>query len=231
MTANPDTASDIASLLEWYTAAGGPDWELGIALAIAGVIGASVTVYLLLGDFLPAMGGRARITALEVELEDVRRRKQESISRREKLLAEPTPDTDRIRGEEQVTADYAAEVDRLSTTVRSETRRLQAMGIPLYLLLGGVFAAVVADDLLQAAIVGFGWTAVASRLGFRSEQAEAARLSDLEYERLRNAVESVQNSGETAQVNLQDALAEIARLEAVLDGFIEAAADNLAPDA
>jgi hypothetical protein len=159
------------TLFPWADLTGGIDanWKVGLARFVLGLMGALVTVYTLNGELLPAMGGRTRIRAAETELEEVKRQCDVAVARRTQLARED-PSSAEVGVLERLTTDLDAQAARLSGDITSERRRALAIGIPLYVLLGGFFACALATTRAQAIAVGFGWTASLQSVGLRREK-------------------------------------------------------------
>jgi anti-sigma factor RsiW len=87
------------------------------------------------------------------------RERQEVLERRKELLNNGAQvDKDRAAGLEALTKSYDQQIkERVKDITRA--RRIQTRaGIPLYVILGGVVASAFATSLLQAVLIGFGWT-------------------------------------------------------------------------
>jgi hypothetical protein len=195
------TATDLGPFLPWVDAGGFSD-NIGTALGFfaLGLIGALVTIYLFLGEWLPSMGGKAQYETLLLEIDELKDRRDVLMSLRE----------DFTEGDEELSAERREEAKHLSDelegevetkTKRAETlhRRILAQGFLLYALLGGAFAVLFAETLMQALLIGFGWTAVADRLGLKREESEKATRRDQEIRKLQRGAEE----GEDAKRELK----------------------------
>jgi len=58
----------------------------------------------------------------------------------------------------------------------------------LYAILGAFFAAMLARDLLQAILIGAGWTAYLGALGLKKDYAQRKSIKDEATEKLETAV-------------------------------------------
>jgi hypothetical protein len=185
-------ASDLGPFLPWVDSGGfSANIGEGIGFFALGLLGALVTIYLFLGEWLPSMGGKTRYETLRIEIEDLEERRQELIRLREDFIGgagEPLSD------------DQRAEASRLSDEIRAEIatknsdadalyRRILAQGFALYALLGGAFAVLFAETLMQALLIGFGWTAIADRLGLKREEATKTGVRDREIRKLEKSAE------------------------------------------
>ena len=83
----------------------------------------------------------------------------------------------KIHASDGLLASLNATIERMEGEVSRERWRLFLLGFPIYLLLGGFFAAAFAQNFIQAVAVGFGWTAVADRFGLQKELATKKQLT------------------------------------------------------
>jgi RTX calcium-binding nonapeptide repeat (4 copies) len=207
-----DTKDEI--VLGWlFPAEGDPDWTTGIVYFLLGMAGALVTTYLFLGEFLPSMGGKAQYEADEWDLKN-KKESRDKLGEERGLLARETPvNESKLRALESMSKDLSAEIDEAQRVHRSERWRLTALAIPVYVVLGGAFATAFATTLPQALLIGFGWVAVADRLGLKRETDARDDLRGKEIEKL----EQDANQSTEEAVKLRD---ERQRLEG---GLTEAA--------
>ena len=166
-----DDDLDLDAILAWlFPDDGDPDWTEGVVFFLLGVMGALVTTYLFLGEFLPSMGGKADY---DLDRWDLKRKKDErdKLNEERKQLAgsSPVPE-DRMAALGSMVDDRTAEIDEIQKRLVSERWRLLTVGVTIYVLLGGAFATVFATSMAQALIIGFGWVAVADRLGLKREK-------------------------------------------------------------
>jgi opacity protein-like surface antigen len=147
--------------LEWATG-DTIDWAKGGLLLLFGAAGALFTIFTLVGGVVPGTAGQAQIE------EDTA-----MLSKWTQKLATL------IEGEKvkEIDATQVA-VQNLRRDVGRERWRQFLLASVLYLLLGAFFAAVLADDLLQAAAIGAGWTAVAGSLGLKSDYSKRKQTKD-----------------------------------------------------
>jgi hypothetical protein len=177
-----DLAGKPTVLFYWYP----DDWGEGGLFFLLGLAGALVTVYLFVGEMLPAMGGRAEYERTRVALDYFVERRNEIIRLRDDVLqgrkevGKPLTDVAQRQAERQLhltalnelSDDLQKVTELLEGRLRSERWRLFAVGFPIYLVLGGFFAAAFAQSFLEAVIIGFGWTIVADRLGMKRQEQE-----------------------------------------------------------
>jgi hypothetical protein len=185
-TASPVPAGTVlpdltGMLFPWAARVGGlaTNWPEGLLYAALGTIGALLTVYLFAGDLLPSMGGRARLALMQIDIDDFRRRRRDALDALTRCASSPTScDAATVAGWTMLANTSAAEIARIEGTLNSERARLVATGVPLYLILGGFFAAALASTALQALFVGFGWTAIADRAGLKRDQEASKKEKD-----------------------------------------------------
>src|SRR6266850_8389726 len=91
-TTEPSPGSDFLgsispTIFPWAAKPGGAtgNWLEGLVFGLVGVVGALVTVYLFLGDFLPSMGGKAEYEALRLEIADLEKRRDKLLTLRERF--------------------------------------------------------------------------------------------------------------------------------------------------
>jgi hypothetical protein len=177
-----DAAVAPSVIFAWAYAEGGAaqNWPTGLIYALLGIVGALTMVYLFLGEFLPSMGGKAEYEALKGELEDYKVRRDETLKNREKYArGEAAALTlERLTAENNLTDDYDKTIERLERQISQDRWRLFWLGFPIYLVLGGFFAAAFASNEIQAILIGFGWTAIADRIGLQREFAVKKESKD-----------------------------------------------------
>ncbi|MGI8519013.1 MAG: hypothetical protein ACR2MC_00130 [Actinomycetota bacterium] len=159
---------------------------MGLGFGALGLMGALVTIYLFLGESLPSMGGKAEYESLRLELEDFKERRDKTLRAREKFArgeADDTPE-DQLRAQDELSADYNATITRLESQLARERWRLYLIGFPVYLVLGAAFAVLFASNTLQAILVGFGWTALADRIGLKRELEVKREKKDRQIQEL-----------------------------------------------
>jgi hypothetical protein len=166
-TPTDQTQSDLVNLFAWY-AAEPRDWNTGILFAVLGFFGALTTAYGLIGGVFPGTEGKARIERATQHLEELRGLLDGWFK---SPLAPSDPKTDpRIQELRQA-------LESEERTLTRERWRQFAIATPLYALLGAFFASALAQDLLQAVVIGAGWTTVIGTLGLKKEYAGAEQQS------------------------------------------------------
>jgi hypothetical protein len=164
---------DVANLFTWLASAP-PDWVRGILYSALGLVGALVVVFTLVGGAVPGTAGFARIEA------DLKR-----VEEREKIL------DDLLKAVVKNPAEIAAvevATNNLRDDVAADRRRQFALAAAIYTVLGAFFAAMLARDVLQALVVGAGWTSYLGALGLKKDYAERKSVKDEATERLETIV-------------------------------------------
>lgn len=160
---------EVARLFTWLTTTS-PDWRIGVLYTLLGAVGALVVVFSLIGGAVPGTAGFARIEAGLKRAEE-----------RERILDELLQAS--VRNAEEIRAVEIA-ANNLRDDVAADRRRQFAIAAALYTLLGGFFAAMLAQDILQALIVGAAWTSYLGALGLKGEYAERKSIKDDVTQRL-----------------------------------------------
>lgn len=218
-----DEVSDIWSgFFPWATSGGFSDNFLtGLGLAVLGALGALVLVFGLIGSYLPSMGGKAEYDDLQFEIAALTKRREKQLVSRESFVR---GDGDVGREQRQEAANLTQDLGQVIQVKEEEARRKHrqalTLGIPIYIVVGGALAVLLATNALQALLIGFAWTSIADRLGLKREQAERKAIKDPEAEKL----EKDAKAGANANAALRDKDAEIAELAKALADATETAA-------
>lgn len=195
--AEDDGEEDIwEGLFPWADDGGLDDnWLSGLGLAILGMIGALVTLYAFLGGFLPSMGGKAEYEKLGEEIETLSQRRDAQLKPRESFVRGSSSLSEEEREEAtRLTEDFNRIIEQKEAAARKLHRSLLAVGFPVYVVLGAAFAVLLASTALQAIAIGFGWTAVADRLGLKREEEEKKRTRAEETETIVNAAKETEKT-------------------------------------
>jgi hypothetical protein len=175
----------VTELLTWARTTP-PDWGRGALFAGLGLVGALVTVFGLIGGAVPGTAGQAKIDADTARLE----RLSEQL---EKLITTSRPDAAAIGAVESA-------VNNLRDDLRAERWRQFGIAAVFYAVLGAAVSTLLATDLLQALVIGAGWTSFLGALGLKRDYAERKELKDatLEktFERAKKAEEIVRGTGD-----------------------------------
>ena len=155
----PEPIKTTANLFSWF-----PVWWKGALFAGLGLIGALVTIFGLIGGAVPGTAGQVKIDADTAQL--YRWSKQLG-----ELIGAPTRDAAAI-------AAVGKAVNDLRDDLRMERRHQFAIATVLYALLGAFFSAFLAQDMLQALVIGAGWTGLLGTLGLKKDYAERKAKKD-----------------------------------------------------
>ena len=172
--------ADVARFFTWVTPEEA-DWTKGILFAILGLIGALVTVFSLIGGAIPGTAGFARI-------ETGLRRVDEREKLLDKLLHEQPRNAEEIKAVEIAT-------NNLRDDIRINRRNQFFIASGLYAILGAFFAMLLAQDLLQAVLIGAGWTAYLGAMGLKNDYAHRKSLKDKTTEKLEEALINIRSGG------------------------------------
>lgn len=178
-----------SAFFPWISLSNGfeADWAVGLVYAAIGIVGALVFIYFAFDEALPGMGGRTRVNDLEADLRELERQRKGVVDRRQELLGAGSVDKDRLDGLDSLTKAYDEQVRVRQAEIAQARRMRLAAGIPLYVILGGVVASAFATNLLQAVIIGFGWTGVVQSIGLRQRTEEVKQASAKEIEDVQSA--------------------------------------------
>lgn len=155
----------LANLFSWY-----PDLWTGALFAGLGLIGSFVTIFGLIGGAVPGTAGQVKIDANTARLDRLSKRL-------EVLIFASTPDAG------VVTAVETA-VNNLRDDLKAERWRQFAIATVFYAFLGAFFSAFLAQDMLQALVIGAGWTGLLGTLGLKKDYAERKAVKDENQNRL-----------------------------------------------
>jgi hypothetical protein len=153
---------DMANLFTWATSSP-PNWVQGVLYGVLGLAGALITIYFVMGGTIPTSAG----VKLEVEFKMLEQKEKELAELRKKALDDPNSvNADLIR-------EFSMDADRLRDDLERKSQSMFVGWAALYVFLGIFFAMMLAQDLLQAIILGAGWTSVLGAFGLYRESKEA----------------------------------------------------------
>jgi cell division protein FtsB len=203
--ANQGGAADV--IFPWAQGGALENWVQGLVRFLLGVIGALVTAYLFLGEFLPSMGGKVEVELQKNELDDLKKRRNDILALLEAhVKGDDKISTERVEAAKGLFLDFDTTIGRIEAEMTKERWRLFRIGFPIYVLLGGFFAAAFATNLLQALLIGFGWTAVADRFGLKKEQ-------DVRKQKKDEQIDKLERQGIELNRQLADSKKQIGELE------------------
>jgi hypothetical protein len=140
------------------------DYGTGALLAIGGLVGALITTFFLVGGPVPGIAGRARIDAQSTQLDELSKRLGG-------LVRAAAIDAAAIAAVEKT-------VNNLRDDLRAEIRWQYAVASLLYAVLGAAIAALLARDLLQAVLIGAGWTGLLGSIGLKKDYETRKEMKD-----------------------------------------------------
>ncbi len=169
-----------AGFFPWASEGGFSDNLLaGLGLAALGAIGALILIFVFLGSYLPSMGGKAEYMALQVEISALTKRRDQMLASREGFVRNGTDlGTERRQEATKLTEDLGAVIKSKEDEASRKYRQVLWLGIPIYVVVGGVLAVLLATNALQALLIGFAWTSIADRMGLRREESEKESVKE-----------------------------------------------------
>lgn len=131
------------------------------------------------------------------ELGELKKRRDAEITERQKLgqslanrgaspRAKPSCSAP-ARALDTLTRDFDQAIQRLGRDVAGERWRLFLIGFPMDVLLGGFFATALTVNAVQALAIGFGWTALADRIGLQRALDVKKQLTREQISRIESA--------------------------------------------
>jgi hypothetical protein len=202
VSADGAVADTLPNLLSWLWAG---DYTSGIVFILLGIVGAAVTVYLTLEGYLPNINKSARMLELEVEMTEVKEQSKQVRNKLNDKINEQNAAQNQFenRDIDQVTFNtrfYALEkqinnlryditnLDKILNNKQNEyniaARSLQRTSILFYIPIGAAFAALIAEDPLEALGIGAGWTAFISLTQLNKKDNEGKKHRDKESDKI-----------------------------------------------
>ena len=175
---------EVANLFTWARETP-PAWGRGALLAGLGLVGALVTMFGLIGGAVPGTAGQAKIDAEAARLSDLYKRLEE-------LIKAPSVEANDVEAVEKV-------VNNLRDDLREERWRQFLIAAIFYAVLGAFFSALLAQDMLQALLIGAGWTGYVGSLGLKRDYAERASEKDNALEKSETTLEELRRLLESQQ--------------------------------
>jgi hypothetical protein len=153
------------NVLFWLTSSP-PDYVRGVGLALLGLAGASVVVFGCISGFkIPGLGAKnVQLDADEEELKSV----QKSLH---DLTIAPTGKAAEIKA-------LTVEENALRASLWKAKSFQFSIAALLYGFLGAVFAAVLAQNWIQAVGIGAAWTSLVGTFGIKNENEKRANVKD-----------------------------------------------------
>jgi len=152
----------IGDLFTWYTQ-DPPNYKNGILFLVLGAIGALATMYAAVGGVLPGTAGKDELDKqqrnLDVarQLENTYQQEVEALNKKPDLTS---ADENRLNRYREDVKDARGRADELEVRLNREKWKQFFIACVFYLPLGGGFATALAQDLIQALIIGAGWPTV-----------------------------------------------------------------------
>lgn len=212
----------------------------GVGYALLGFLGALVTAFFYLNDFLPSVGGTAEYLEVREDVTALKQRREKIRAAREKYALETEGElaAQRLAELNRLDDDYTAGIGTNERWLRKERLRAYRSALPMYLILGSAFAVLFATNPLQGLLIGFGWTAVADRAGLKRQSADRQEKREEKIQTIEQvAIEEVVAARAEAHRARVDVLEATNRLEAerattrlLLTAGTELAAGRVSPE-
>lgn len=149
--------------------------SVGMLFFLLGVVGAAITVYF--GEWEKLRGKSALM--LEIEDEIAAKRK----------IAEIIKDPREVELREKWEGLIARDQNRLD----KERQFVRMQGTVLYLIIGGVFAAILANTVLEAVAFGAGWTGLIGIFGIKKDSETRRKIRDQKDEESLERLSTIQD--------------------------------------
>lgn len=173
VTSNTETII-VENLFAW--ARSNPvNWAQGFIFAALGLVGGLITIFTLIGGAIPGTVGQVQIEATQEQLDRL-------SQKLENLVNSKSVDAGAINAVEQV-------VNNLRDDLRAERWRQFFIAAVLYALLAAFFATALATNLIQAIVIGAGWTGFLGSLGLKRDFEKRKEIKD---EALNSTIPTIQ---------------------------------------
>jgi Purple acid Phosphatase, N-terminal domain len=164
----PQPWPEAANVLAWLNQ-DPVGWRAGLLFFLGGLTGAAATAFGAVGGLIPGTAGKAEVDRLERELVATTKRKEAYQSDYDEVKKDPNATIDAEK-EAFDALKWAEETQvKLSNNLSKARRAQYVQALPFYLLLGGVFATALAQDVLQALAIGAGWPTLWAAFQLRPE--------------------------------------------------------------
>lgn len=176
------------------------DIFIGVFFGLLGLCGAAIMVYL--GEWEKLLGKSARMLEIEDEIESKRK------------IANKIKDT----GEVEKRKKWEDMINENEDRLERERKSVRIQGLILYLFIGGVMAAILANGVVEAVAFGAGWTGFIGMFGIKNDSDERRKRrdeidkEDREYlETLPEKIQEVYNRGRSD--GAEEIVEKIAKIE------------------
>lgn len=190
---------ELANLFSWAMT-NPPNWVQGVLYVVLGVIGALVTIYFAIGGTIPTASG----VKLEAEFKELEKKNKELAELRKKALENPTSVNPSL-----IDA-FSNDADKQRDDLERKRQGMFRNWALMYVLLGAFFAALLAQDLLQAITIGAGWTSFLAAVGLskenqetKSEAAKEAEIVEQAIKELEKKLDQLKAKADSSDTNLE----------------------------
>jgi hypothetical protein len=149
----------VGDLFSWFTQ-DPPNYRDGLLFLVLGALGALATMYTAVGGVMPGTAGKEELDRRQRDLEVARQLAngyQQQVEALNKQAALTQADLDRLNRYREDLKEAQNRGDKLESKLSREKWTQFGIACVFYLPLGGGFAAALAQDLVQALIIGAGW--------------------------------------------------------------------------
>lgn len=164
----PQTWPEAAHILAWLNEEP-VSWRAGLLFFLGGLTGAAATAFGAVGGLIPGTAGKEEVDRLNRELVATTKRKETYQTEYDQVRNDPNAADSKVAAfREDVKREQERE-ERISSTLSKAKLAQYGRALPFYLLLGGVFATALAQDVVQALAIGAGWPTLWAAAQLRPE--------------------------------------------------------------
>lgn len=169
------TENEVGSIKLFVWADGNsPNYLQGFLFGLMGIVGALTSIFSFIGKTVPGTGGRLHIEKEELRLARMNEKFEKFNT------AQPTVDAEYLK---EIRLHIDSATKRLN---RNKTSQFMLSSV-LFIVLGCFFSLMIAQDLLQALIIGAGWTGILGSFGLKQDYKERNTLKN-------NVLEAAENT-------------------------------------
>jgi hypothetical protein len=233
--APPGTWPKAANILAWLNEEP-VGWRAGLIFFLGGLTGAAATAFGAVGGLIPGTAGKEEVDRLNRELVTTTMRKEAYQSDYDEVRKDPNAtDARRAAFWEDVKWEEERE-ERLSATISKAKLAQYGRALPFYLLLGGVFATALAQDVVQALAIGAGWPTLWAAFQLKPEfkslnEANAVVTGEKQLVERNNATLQEQNAALTEKVaKVEQAAPAVKEMQTILNTAVKDPAGVVGPN-
>ena len=202
-------------------------WRAGLLFFLGGLTGAAATAFGAVGGLIPGTAGKEEVDRLTRERVAATKRKETYQTEYDQVRNDPNA-TDAKKAALAADVQRAHETEQKTLDNLNKAKHAQYwQALPFYLPLGGVFATALAQDVLQALVIGAGWPTVWAAFQLRPEfkdlnQANAELTGEKELVERNNATLQKQNAALTLKVaKVEQIEPEVREMQTILTPAVD----------